>query len=364
MRALKDTLIDARPLQDAGGDEPIDPHHGLRPFMDAAQLTEARVTVLRVPMSWSPRRPWPRWAEIPAKSLRFLAAHLRLVRALWQQRDRDLVLVREFLTQIVMFVWPLIWPLRRRVYFLVNHNLQEAHRRRLERVLLLLLHRTGFRFACLETTEGFAELGIRPDAERFLVLPHPIAPLAPPRVAPASPALPVIGVIGEMRAEKGSIELLRMLKRLRGEGRLHARLMIGCSDAAAREEWAAQGFEVADTGTRQQYLAALDRCDLVVLNYRRERYFYRSSGVAADAISRRVTTVCPDYPIMRRMLCDPVPVGAVFRGVRSLETALAEALALRPGIDQALAEHERVRSAGAIAARLDAFVVRVLGRRG
>lgn len=331
--------------------------------MDAARLATARVAVVPVAMHWDPERPWPRWAALPTKTLVFLAAHLRLGRALWRRRDRDLVLVREFLTQLLVLVWPLIWPLRRRVYFLVNHNLQEAHRRGLERRLLRILHRTGCRFACLETTEGFAEIGIQPDDERFLVLPHPLAPLAPPRAPAASGALPVIGVIGEIRPEKGSTELLERLGRLHQEGRLRGRLVVGCNEAAVREAWAARGFEVADTSTRQQYLEALDRCDVVVLNYRRDRYFYRSSGVAAEAIARRATPVCPDFPIMRRMLREPVPAGVVFQGLEGLEAALAEAVALRPGIDHALARHEHERSAAAIARRLDAFVGRVLGRR-
>lgn len=362
MSTAKDGLADARPVEEAGGREEADPHHGLRPFMAAARLARAHIAVLPLVMHWEPRRPWPRAAELVAKSLVFTGAHLRLARALWRHRDRDLVVVREFLTQLVVIVWPLIWPLRRRVYFLVNHNLQEAHRRAFERALLRLLHRTGCRFACLETTEGFAELGILPDEERFLVLPHPLEPLAPPRPAGVAGALPVVGVVGEIRPEKGSVEILSMLKRLRDEGRLQARLMVGCNDATLRDSYATQGFEVADTSTRERYLEALDRCDVIVLNYRRDRYFYRSSGVAAEAMARRAVTVCPDYPIMRRMLREPVPVGAVFRGIHSLETALAEALALRPGLDAALAEHERVRSAAAIAARLDAFVARVFGR--
>ena len=137
--------------------------------------------------------------------------------------------------------------------------------------------------------------------------------------------------------------------------------MIGCDDPSMLATWAARGFEVADTSARPRYLGALDQCDVVVLNYRRDRYFYRASGVAAEAMGRRAVPVCRDYPIIRRMLHDPAPAGALFEHLEGLESALAEALALRPGLDLALARHERVRGAAAIASRLDEFVERALG---
>ena len=342
----------AAPAEEAPDvDNPV--HPGLQPFSEAARLTRAKVVVLPVPMLWWPK-PWLKgYAELIAKALKFQGAHLRLVGQLWRHRQADLILVREFLTALVFVVWPLIWPLRRRVYFLVNHNLQEAHRRAFERTILRLLARTGFRFACLETTAGFAELGIAP--EPVLVLPHPLAGLAPAKAEEGSDE-PMVGVIGAMRAEKGSEEILAALARLRAEGRLKARLLLGCPEADVRAVWRARGFEVIDTGGDAAYRAALARCDVVVLNYRRDRYLYRASGVAADALARRTAVVCPDFPLMRQQLSVPAKVGAVFDGIGGLEAAVRDALALRPGLDEALACQVQARNAAAIAARLDAFV--------
>lgn len=332
-------------------------HPGLQPFSDAAQLAQTRVVVLPVPMLWWPK-PWLKGSvELIAKALKFQGAHVRLIGQLWRHRQADLILVREFLTALAIVVWPLIWPLRRRVYFLVNHNLQEAHRRVFERTIVRLLARTGFRFACLETTAGFAEIGITPDAERFLVLPHPLAGLVP--VGPErqnGSAEPIVGVIGAMRAEKGSEEILAALAQLRSEGRLKARLLLGCPEDEVRAVWHERGFEVVDTSGHEAYGEALQRCDVVVLNYRRDRYLYRASGVAADALARRTAVVCPDFPLMRHQLTVPARVGAVFDGIGGLEAAVSEALALRPGLGEALAHQVQARNPAAIAARLDAFV--------
>jgi hypothetical protein len=335
---------------------PHDPHQALQPLLEAAARTRAKVAVLRVPMRWQ-GPPWlPARLEVLAKAVRFLWPHGRLVAQLWRRRDHDLIVVREFLTALLIVVWPLIWPLRARVHFLINHNLQEAHRRGLERRVLRLLHRTGCRFACFETTAGFAEIGILPDAARFLVIPHPLSGEVITRPAPASDAVPTIGVIGEMRAEKGSAGLLETLLDLRRQGRLRTRLLLGCPEAEVRAQWRGRGFEAVDTGTRAAYLAALDGCDLVILNYQRERYEYRPSGVAADALARGAAVVCPDFPLMRRQLSVPAAVGATFAGPADLPVAIERALALRPTLPAALAAHQQARGAAALARLLDAFI--------
>jgi hypothetical protein len=134
--------------------------------------------------------------------------------------------------------------------------------------------------------------------------------------------------------------------------------MIACPEADVRDDWSDRGFEAIDTGDRGAYLDALDRCDVVILNYRRDRYFYRASGVAADAIARRAFVVCPDFPLMRHLLTEPAPVGALNAGLEDLGRAIREALALRGSASDPFAAHARARSPAAIAGLLDAFVER------
>jgi hypothetical protein len=345
--------LEAEPAASALAPAP-DPHGALQPLLEAPALTRAKVAVVRVPMHWRDRPRLPRSLELLLKSVRFLGPHARLAAQLWRRRDHDLIVVREFLTALLIVVWPLIWPLRARVHFLINHNLQEAHRRGLERRVLRLLHGTGCRFACFETTAGFAELGILPDDERFLVIPHPLPGAVVARPQPE--AVPVVGVIGAVRAEKGSEAVLARLLELREQGRLPARLLLGCPESEVLALWQQRGFEVVDTTRREAYLAALDRCDLVILNYQRERYEYRPSGVAADALARGAAVVCPDFPLMRQQLTAPAVVGAVFEQLEDLERAVTQALALRAQLPAALAKHQQARDAAAIARLLDRFV--------
>jgi hypothetical protein len=168
-------------------------------------------------------------------------------------------------------------------------------------------------------------------------------------------------VVGEIRAEKGTAGILDVLAAIRDAGRLDIRPLLGCPDREVRDAWAARGFLVCDTTAPEAYAATLARCDVVVLNYVRERYHYRASGVAADALARRAAVVCPDFPVMRRQLAEPAPVGATFATLDGLEAAIAEALALRSRLDQALARHEQARSARAVAALYDAMAERLQG---
>lgn len=338
-----------------------DPHLGLAPLAVAASMARARVAILRVPMHFEARgllatRP----LAFGGKLIVFMAAHARLVRDLWRLRRHDLVIVREFLTSLLTVVWPLIWPLRRRVHFLVNHNLQEAERRALERTCLRLLERTGCRFAGLELADGFADLGLSTASDRLLILPHPLEVSGAVRPADTGRRA-VIGVVGEIRGEKNAGPLLEQLAKLRDEAALDADLLLGCPEPAAAAPWRDRGFRIVDTARLDDYLAALDECDVIALNYERGRYFWRPSGVAADALARRATVVCPDFPMMRHQLTWPNPVGATFETLPDLATAVHRALALRPGLDGALLRHEQARGPASLARQLDAFIARRCG---
>jgi len=332
-------------------------HGSLRPLLEAARRTRANIAVLPVPMVWRSRSWLPGNFDLLVRTPVYALAHLRLVADLWRLRRRR-VLVREFLSPFLLLVWPLVWPLRRRCYFLSHHNLQAAFRGGLENFCLRLLLRTGFRMALLETSAGIEALGVEVPPAHLLVLPHPsdIAPAKGPQASAVSALEPVVGVVGAIRREKGSEALLEELLRLRANGRLSARLLLGCPEPEVRARWHARGFEVVDTTRRDDYEAALERCHAVVLNYRRDRYYYRASGVAADALNHRTVVVSPNFPVMRSQLTYPVKVGCLYRNLDGLESAIEQALAIRPEFEEALERYEAERGVEATAARLDDFL--------
>jgi len=74
-----------------------------------------------------------------------------------------------------------------------------------------------------------------------------------------------------------------------------------------------------------------------------------------DALARGAAIACPDYPLLRRQLTWPEPVGALYADVDGLAAAIDQALALGASLPAARAAHVRERGAAAIAAILDGY---------
>ena len=301
-------------------------------------------------LAWLPGRVWAKARQI--------ASHLQLVGTAYRRRDVDLILVKGFSTTMLAVVAPFIWHNRRRILLTMHHNLQFAHRRPLERSIVRLLCRAKFRFAVMEALDGVAELGIAPDDRQFLVL-HPPTP-EPAAIAASTrppPRRGGIGVIGDLRREKNAEHVVESLIQARDRGQIGARIVLGCPDDAILDRWRAAGIDAINTAAYPDYLAALASCEAVVLNYQAARYYYRSSGVIGDAVALGTAVVCPDFPVFRKQISEPVTVGAVFRDPDDLLRAVNAALDLRRSKPENFAIWRRARSPQEFSRRLDEFIL-------
>ena len=270
------------------------------------------------------------WRGAPrkvAKKFGLLLVHLVLAwDILRMPRDR-FGLVREFLSVPTLLIWPVIWFRRRRLLFVVNHNLDSALCSPLQRLALRWLWRMGIRLLCFESTAGLAELGLSNDSPRAFAIPTPLSPISSLRSSTGRQP-PVIGIVGNVRSEKGFDDLLRVMTDAVRVGKLTARLLIGTGDAEVRRRCGALGWEEVDTTRQQDYFNALSRCDLVVFNYQRSNYFFRISGVVADAISAGAFVVAPNFPGLASQISEPSRVGLTFDSVEELPELLNRALNL------------------------------------
>ena len=131
-------------------------------------------------------------------------------------------------------------------------------------------------------------------------------------------------------------------------------LIIGTHNFSCFDGMDLQGIKLINTSTNDAYVAALSACDIVVLNYEKSNYFYRCSGVAADAIAVQTYVVCPDFPFMSRQVNYPAKVGIVYQDETDLEIAIQQALALTLNSDKSAFEsHYIERSLAKTAAILD-----------
>jgi glycosyltransferase involved in cell wall biosynthesis len=280
--------------------------------------------------------------------LMILLRHSALVSKVWKwvgrdRRARRFILVREFSTLPLLLVFPLLWPLRKRIRFLINHNLQWAARSSAERFGLRMLARLGAQWALFETQDfpNLGKFGISSD--RNLVLPHPALKSPAAEGCPKGGAgSPVVGVAGYYRPEKNMDELVRLLKdRLPEFG-----ILLGIPNP---EDAAHLDVETVSTASKEDYFKMIARCDVLVFNYSRDGYFYRASGPLADAAACGTAVVVPDFPIIGKQADG---IGEVFQTLdelpRAVECAVEKARAGQYDFDG----YCRVRSVEALAGRL------------
>ena len=295
-----------------------DYHKSLRPLEEACRL--AGWQLLTCPLTGG--------------KLMILLRHLSLVFKIYKIRDQR-ILVREFSNLPLLLVFPLLWPLRKKIYFLINHNLQWAMRDPLERFGLTLLAKIGARWGLFETQsfQGVENFGI--PSERNLVLPHPVSTVGRTLLsAQKKEAVPVIGVAGDYRPEKGIDELIGLLKKI--NGRRDSRLpMVGILLGVPNPEAAAHlDVETVCTDSDEAYFEMISRCDVLVQNGAAGSYFYRASGPVADAAACGTAVVVPDFPMLGKQAAG---IGEVFQTLETGSAGRPLPEAIRTAVEKAQA---------------------------
>lgn len=160
-----------------------------------------------------------------------------------------------------------------------------------------------------------------------------------------------IGLVGKVRQGKQFDKTLDLLLKL--QKKLDFLLVIGTDDFSSFSKINLDGAKLVNTFTKDDYLAVLASCDFIVLNYEESKYFYRCSGVAADALGTRTYVVCPNFPFMSHQIDYPAKVGIIYENVSDLEMAIQQALILIPASENpAFESHYTERSIKKIASVL------------
>ncbi len=271
--------------------------------------------------------------------------HVLLVFRCWRASCHRHILVREFSTIPLLVVFPLLWPLRGKLFFMIHHNLQWAVRSRVERFGMTALARMGARWAIFETQDFQGLEAWNIPSLQNLVLPHPVPEQA---TEEKNNARPVIGVAGYYRPEKGMDELLRLLIKHFSD----CEVVAGVPNPEAVK---LPGVRVVGTAADEDYRAMLARCDVLVQNGERDSYFYRASGPLADAAASGTAVVVPDFPLLRHQVNSPVRIGEVFQCLDEMPAAVRKAVeSVRSGSYDFKA-YGKARSAQALANVLDEF---------
>ncbi len=329
-------------------------HNALRPLEEAAGLTRSPMVCLANSLAPEGQLGWeerPGLAKL-RHQLWLWWRHGLLAVACARAGARR-VLIREF-SNLPLLLWaPVFFPMRRRLYFVVNHNLQWAVSYGIERVAWRMLQRMGFRMVFFETRDLSLPSFFQLNHPRHCAIPHPVAPpsdvVGSRRAAPNT--LSLVGIAGHARPEK---EQRALIETLVAAGRGKWRVALGASSpdiyvAALRDS----GVDVRDTAGGAEYQSFLRDCDAIVIAPRESRYRFRPSGVLADAVSAGTPAVAPDFPLFRSQLSVPCDVGEIFSRPEDLPAAVERALTRRAAGGYDFAAHCAARSPAAIARILD-----------
>ena len=339
----------------------FDYHKVYEPLKVAARMSENNIVVLPLPTIWPPKAAWI--SGKPKMIMeRFLSilTHLRLFGLVWKNRRRDMIILREFSNIPLLISWPLLITWNKKIYCLVNHNIQLANKNKVDRLALWLLSRMKCKFLCLESNDGSEGAGIALTEKNVCVIPFPIA--GSPKENPTNREMKkYIGVIGRFRKEKGGDDLLNALYHARSLGEFDADILLGCPEQEVLNLWNKPGIKTVNTTSSEMYERAMDSCSVIVLNYEKDAYFYRHSGVITDAISNFKTVVCPEYPLLRSQVKSPVTVGFTFRNLSEIGEVVNSALEfINSDCETEFQKYHKYREPKAISKLLDL----ILSRKG
>jgi hypothetical protein len=275
------------------------------------------------------------------KIIELIICHIELGQKILKNKNKDAILVHGFSTEFLIFTYAssLFWT--KNVYCLTHHNIQQAFQNPIVRMMFKIYHSLRYNFIVNETSSVLKNLGFgKEESERHISLLHPVLKVNFHSIFDSERGKKKIGIVGKVRQGKQFARTLDLLVKL--QKKLDFLLIIGTDDFSSFNQINLDGAKLVNTSSKDDYFAVLASCDIVVLNYERSRYFYRCSGVAADAIGTRTYVVCPNFPFMNYQLNYPSQVGTLYENEADLEIAIRQALELLPASENTAFEDHYV----------------------
>lgn len=333
---------------------------------EAAQLSSHNILVIGVIELNLVRYSKNKLVQKLLKAFGLIIRHVQLGIKILRNRDKDLLLISSFSTEFLFVSYFVSLLHTKNVYLLVHHNIQQASQNSLMNFLMKIYHHLGYKFVVNEMTDVLKHLGFNDqEIAKHLSLPHPVKQinllydklldLPFNSLNTDSINLPKVGVIGSIRKGKRFSETLNLILNL--NKKLKFSLIIGVDNFSDMNNIDLNGATLIDTSNYEKYLATIEYCDIIVLNYEKSQYFFRCSGVAADAIGAKTYVICPNYPLMSHQVRYPTEVGVLYDDESELKEALEKALVLLSSSKiQAFENHCTERSSEKMAYLLDSQI--------
>ena len=246
------------------------------------------------------------------------------------------VLVREFSNFYLFFLFPLVFLARKKLIYIVNHNLQIAQNSLLQRLFLKFLYRIGTRFLFFESSQGMQTIRKIPNKQQEIIVPFFISKedkIAFDFDAKLTTKINelklknniLIAVPGRPSISKGSSKLLEYLVEfLKQNPNSNFRFLLSRSlyELIKKNNSIKQYFFCPIDDSHKYYKQIIALSDVALFNYESKYYYFRHSGVILDCLSMKTAVICPNFPLLFNMVNYPVNVGLTFEKLNSLENIL------------------------------------------
>lgn len=306
---------------------------------------------------------WPHKYLKKLPSLRKVVMQLslatKLVFKIWKmQTQYDIIIVLEVFPLYMFITNILLWPLNRKIMFVLNQAQQAAFKSFFHRIAFIYFKMFRFGSILFEVNDSVLPNSIRIREKQKLIIPHPVTFFNSSNYSLKKQTV-VFGLFGKSR--KGKILNLSLARQVKNT---IERLPKCCSLKIGLPTWDVnykkfkeEGFEVLATNSDDEYRDFLASIDISIQVFEKDEYFFRASGSVMDAICSGCHIICSDYPVIRHEVMWPNRVGTSFNDTFDLSRAMEEALGYISSSKKGDYEkHYRERSAERIAQYIDDFV--------
>lgn len=223
------------------------------------------------------------------------------------RRRKDAIFVREFSTYFFLISLVLTIPLRKKILLLNAHNVQSANNNLIEKVILNLYLFSGCRIIMLETRDHLLSVIWTQNLSRILCINHPTPHFMANKYDNHFSIR--VGMVGDFHPDKNMQPVLINLSRIcKHEGIF--KLEIGTKTFPLRLP-PDVSCVVHDTREADCYIEFLKNIDILLVPYPAKKYFFRASGIIAEAISCGTFIITTNLPSLANQVLNPVPVGLV-----------------------------------------------------
>lgn len=288
------------------------------------------------------------------KAIGLTLCHIDMGKKIRINKNKQVIILHGFSNKFLIFTYCFSLFTTKNVYILTHHNIQQAFDNLPSRFMLKLYNLLNYKFILNETFMILKDIGFSDkDIDKHISLLHPVVQSKLLNVSNRElNQQKKIGLIGKYRQGKKMEETLKLLLKIQKS--IDFILIIGTDDLSPFTELEIDNnrIKLVNTSKKDDYHTTLTECDIIILNYEKSKYFYRCSGVAADAIGTKTFVLCPNFPLMNNQINYPTQVGISYENESDLETAIQQSLELVSNDFILFEEHYIERSIGNISSDL------------